>query len=85
MVCICDFLDKHYLGFISIMIQLISGEFNIIFFLSISVSTKTCVLQNLLSHPREALLIILRVELIFAMDSWHERTIGWKLEHLVFI
>lgn len=31
------------------------------------------------------LLIVLRAKLFFAMDFWHERTIGWKLEHPVFI
>lgn len=85
MVCTCDFLDKHYSGFVSIMIQLILREFNITFFVSVFVSTKTYVLENLFSHPREVLLIILRAELIFAMDFWHKRTIGWQLEHPVFI
>lgn len=66
------------------MIQLISGEFTIIFFPSISISTKTYVLENLSSHLRKVL-IVLRAELFFAMDLWHERTIDWKLEHPVFI
>ena len=84
MACLCDFLDKHYLGFISIMIQLILGEFNIIVFLSILVSSKTHVLENLFSYPTKVLLIGLKAELIFTMNFWYERTIGWKLERPVF-